>query len=202
MATLGSNNFLPSDEVSQTLQIVDDFTKIYGKHSFKMGIEYQHVKFSTLQPAWSRGQFDYNGEFTDIPNANSSTTGMAQMLLTPTAATVPNGVDFSGGTDESRASNINKTYDEKNYFAAYFQDDWKVNPKLTLNLGLRWDYFGPLGESNGGQANFIPSAQGPFSGPTYLIPASGKDNRAVTSGCANLLRGSACQGRHCAPLQR
>ena len=184
LATLGSNNFLPSDEVSQTLQIVDDFTKIYGAHAFKMGIEYQHVKFSTLQPAWSRGQFDYNGEFTDIPNANSSTTGMAQMLLDPIAATVPNGVDFSGGTDESRASNINRTYDEKNYFAAYFQDDWKVNPRLTLNLGLRWDYFGPLGEANGGQANFIPSAQGPFSGPTYLIPASGKDNRTVTSGCA------------------
>ena len=47
-------------------------------HNFKMGIEYQHVKFSTLQPAWSRGQFDYNGSFTDIPNSNSSTTGIAQ----------------------------------------------------------------------------------------------------------------------------
>ena len=61
LSTLGSNNFLPSDEISQTLQITDDFTKIYGKHNFKMGIEYQHVKFSTLQPAWSRGQFDYSG---------------------------------------------------------------------------------------------------------------------------------------------
>ena len=55
LANLGSNNFLPSDEVSQTLQITDDFTKIYGKHSFKMGVEYQTVKFSTLQPAWSHG---------------------------------------------------------------------------------------------------------------------------------------------------
>jgi hypothetical protein len=58
LAQLGSNSFLPSDEVSQTLQVTDDFTKIYGKHSFKMGIEYQTVKFSTLQPAWSHGQFD------------------------------------------------------------------------------------------------------------------------------------------------
>ena len=42
------------------------------------------------------------------------------------------------------ASNINKTYDEKMYVAPYFQDDWKVNPKLTINLGVRWDYFGPI----------------------------------------------------------
>ena len=187
LSTLGSNNFLPSDEVSQTLQVVDDFTKIYGKHNFKMGIEYQHVKFSTLQPAWSRGQFDYSGTFTDIPNLNSSTTGKAQMLLDPIAATVPNGLDFNGGTDETRASNINKTYDEKNYFATYFQDDWKVNPKLTLNLGLRWDYFGPIGETNGGQANFIPNPVGPFSSPTYLIPASGKDNRALSTSFTSLL---------------
>ncbi len=68
LQTLGSNNFLPSDEVSQTEQITDDLTKVYGSHSFKMGVEYQYVKFSTLQPAWSRGQFQYNGGFTDIPN--------------------------------------------------------------------------------------------------------------------------------------
>ncbi len=183
LSTLGSNSFLPSDEISQTLQITDDFTKIYGQHSFKMGIEYQHIKFSTLQPAWSRGQFDYSGTFTDIPNLNSSTTGIAQMLLQPQAATVANGVDFSGGSDEVRASNISKTYDEKGYFAAYFQDDWKVSPKLTLNLGLRWDYFGPINETNGGQANFV--ASGPPNGvPTYLIPATGKANRALSSGCA------------------
>jgi hypothetical protein len=192
LATLGSNNFLPSDEVSQTLQVVDDFTKIYKQHNFKMGIEYQDVKFSTLQPAFSRGQYDFNGEFTDIPNLNSSTTGIAQMLLDPIAAPAtidgnpnPNPVNFSGGSDQVQASNINKTYDLKHYFAAYFQDDWKLSPRLTLNLGLRWDYFGPLGETNGGQANFIPGPEGPFSGPTYLIPATGKDDRQVSSSANN-----------------
>jgi hypothetical protein len=186
LSNLGGNNFLPSDEVSQTLQITDDFTKIYGKHSFKTGIEYQHVKFSTLQPAYSRGQFDYNGTYTDVPNSNQNTTGIAQFLLQPQLATVPGGVNYSGGSDQVQASNINKTYDVKNYFAAYFQDDWKVSPKFTLNLGLRWDYFGPLGESNGGQANFIQS--GPPNGtPTYLIPATGKDNRALSTSFVNLL---------------
>ncbi len=60
LQTLGSNAFLPSDEVSSTFQVTDDFTKIYGKHTFKMGFEYQHVKFSTLQPPWSRGEFDFS----------------------------------------------------------------------------------------------------------------------------------------------
>jgi len=186
LTTLGSNNFLPSDEVSQTLQITDDFTKIYGKHNFKMGIEYQHVKFSTLQPAWSRGVFDYNGTFTDIPTKNSNTTGRAQLLLQPEVATVPNGVNYSGGSDQVQASNINKTYDVKNYFATYFQDDWKVNPKLTLNLGLRWDYFGPISESNGGQANFVPSGA-PNNKPEYIIPASGKDVRTLSPSFTSLL---------------
>src|SRR5579863_1484795 len=87
LAQLGSNSFLPSEEVSQTLQVTDDFTKVYGKHSFKMGIEYQNVKFSTLQPAWSHGQFDYNASFTDIPNKSATASGIAQMIL-PTEANV------------------------------------------------------------------------------------------------------------------
>jgi len=188
LSTLGSNNFLPSDEVSQTLQVTDDFTKIYGKHSFKAGFEMQHVKFSTLQPAWSRGQFDYNGTFTDIPNASNTTGGMAQMLLPPTKATVANGYDYSGGSDYVYASNINKTYDAKVYYAGYLQDDWKVNAKLTVNLGVRWDYFGPINETNGGQANFVPAAAGPITKPTFIIPATGKDNRTLSTNgtCAGI----------------
>jgi hypothetical protein len=185
LATLGSNNFLPSDEVSQTLQVTDDFTKVYGKHNFKTGIEYQHVKFSTLQPAWSRGQFDYNGSFTDVVGKNG-TNGIAQFVLQPEAATVPNGINYSGGSDQVYASNINKTYDEKMYFASYFQDDWKVSPKLTLNLGLRWDFFGPINEQNGGQANFVPGGA-PDNKPEYLIPASGKDNRSLSTSFTDLL---------------
>ena len=90
---LGSNSFLPSDEVSDTLQITDDFTKVYGPHSFKMGIEFQNVKFSTLQPAYSRGNFGYNSNsssvsYTDIPNLGGGATGRAQFLLVPQASTV------------------------------------------------------------------------------------------------------------------
>jgi len=57
LSTLGSNDYLPSDEVSQTLQVTDDITKS-SQAQFQGGFEYQHVRFSTLQPAESRGQFD------------------------------------------------------------------------------------------------------------------------------------------------
>src|SRR5579859_6815576 len=83
LQTLGGNAFLPSDEVSSTIQLTDDLTKIYGKHSFKMGFEWQHVKFSTLQPPWSHGQFGFGGNYTDIPGGNTDNTGVAQLLLIP-----------------------------------------------------------------------------------------------------------------------
>jgi len=181
LATLGSNAFLPSDEVSSTIQVTDDFTKIYGKHTFKMGFEAQHVKFSTLQPPWSRGQFNFDGVYTNVSGASDSTenTGIAQFLLTPMVAQPGVGtVDYLGGPGHENpgsnnsvfVSNISLTDNGKNYYGTYFQDDWKVSPKLTINLGLRWDFFGLVYEHHGHQANFVPSGP-PTGAPMYLIQA-------------------------------
>jgi len=172
---LGSNAFLPSDEVSQTTQLTDNFTKVYGKHSFKMGLEFQHVKYSTLQPPWSHGEFDYYGNYTDIPQGSTDNTGPAQFVLTPIASTV-GGPDFVGGSSNVFTSNISLTDDLKNYWGTYFEDDWKMNSKLTLNLGVRWDYFGQTHEHFGAQANWIPGTPGTGggaigTGAQYLIPA-------------------------------
>jgi hypothetical protein len=171
LQTLGGNAFLPSDEVSSTIQLNDDFTKIYGKHTFKMGIEWQHVKFSTLQPPWSRGQFNFDGTYTDIPNVGGGNTGRAQFLLSPEAATVPGGIDYVGGPNNVFASNISLSDNGKNYYGSYLQDDWKVSSKLTLNLGLRWDFFGLVYDHYGKQANFVPGGP-PGGGALYIIPPS------------------------------
>jgi Carboxypeptidase regulatory-like domain/TonB dependent receptor len=168
LSTLGSNNFLPSDEISSTFQLTDDVTKILGNHTFKMGFEWQHVKFSTLQPSWSHGQFDFNGAYTDIAGgSHSSNTGLAQLLLIPQASSVAGGVNYLGGTDDLRASNIGETDDGKSYYGGYVNDDWKVTPKLTLNLGLRYDFFGLVYEHHNAQANFVPD--GPGGVPTEVF---------------------------------
>ena len=190
LATLGSNAFLPSDEVSSTFQVTDDFTKIYGKHTFKMGIEWQHVKFSTLQPPWSRGEFDYSGLYTEIPGVGSGNTGRAQMLLTPILSTVPGGINYVGGpsgnSDDGAvhngiyASNISLTDNGKNYYGTYINDDWKVTPKLTVNLGLRWDFFGLVYEHHGAQANFVPGGA-PTGSPMYILPGGTNASNLSTS---------------------
>ena len=178
LQTLGSNAFLPSDEVTSTFQVTDDVTKILGKHTFKMGFEWQHVKFSTLQPPWSRGQFNFDGIYTDIPSNAHGNTGIAQFLLKPEASTVANGIPYVGGPNGVFVSNISLTDNGKDYYGGYVNDDWKLSPKLTVNLGLRYDFFGLVGEHHENQANFVPGGP-PTGAPMYIIPP-GKNSAFLT----------------------
>src|SRR6202044_4101682 len=100
---------------------------------------------------------------------------IADLLVTPINYEygVGNGVNQVGGQNGISASNIAATDDHRWYIGAYFQDDWKVNPKLTLNLGLRWDLFTPYAETRGYQANFIASGGGNGPTATYEMSAQG-----------------------------
>jgi hypothetical protein len=191
LSTLGSNAFLPSDEVSSTFQLTDDVTKIYGKHTFKMGFEFQHVKFSTLQPPWSHGQFNYGG-YTDTPGGTGGNVGIADLLLVPRTSTV-GGPDYVGGANGVFVSNISLTDNGKNYYGGYAQDDWKISSKLTLNLGVRYDFFGLVYEHHSNQANFVPNALG---APTYLMPG-GKDSCNNTFVSASFITLLAQDGINC-----
>ena len=191
LSTLGSNAFLPSDEVTSTFQLTDDLTKIFGKHTFKLGFEWQHVKFSTLQPPWSHGEYDYGtnsgGAFADIPGQNNSNTGRVDFLLTPTLSTVPGGINYVGGSNNVFLSNISLTDNGKNYYGGYAQDDWKITNKLTLNLGLRYDVFGLVFEHHSAQANFVPF--GPPTGhPMYIIPTGNAFTSQLSPSFLSLLQ--------------
>jgi len=165
---LGSNNYLPSIELSNTLQFTDNLTKNLGRQSIKVGFEVQHLRFSILQPPQGRGQWNFSGVYTEVPTTGGGNTGLAQMLLTPTPGTVAGASNLVGGADYVAASNFANTDMTRNYYGTYFQDDFKITSKFTLNLGLRWEYFGQIVERYGAQSNFLPSGTGAPS--EFLLP--------------------------------
>ncbi len=166
LSTLGSNEYLPSVEYSTTWQATDDATKIQGNQTFKTGFEFQRLDFAILQPPAGRGTWSFDGVFTEVPDESGGNTGLAQMLLTPIPATVPGGFNDVGGADSINVSNFSNTDMARDYYAAYFQDNWKATSKLTLNLGVRWEYFGQIVEQFGAQSNFLPAGPG---GPAQFL---------------------------------
>lgn len=158
--TLGSNEYLPSIEYSTTMQFTDNLTKVLGKHSMKAGFEWQRLGLSILQPPAGRGAFTFSGAYTEVPETSGGNTGLAQLLLSPIAGTVAGASDYVGGADSIQASNIANTDQQHPYYGVYFQDDYQLSSKLTINLGLRWEYFGQQQEVFGAQSNFLPAGNG------------------------------------------
>ena len=179
---IGARDWLVSDRFSNTYQFTENLTKVYGSHTFKGGFQYQHITFPWSAPPWSRGRFDFSGNYTSIPNLGDSSTGRVQLLLAPTTSSV-GGIDNVGGADTMFASNFGGIDNGKEYYGAYIQDDWKVTPKLTLNLGLRWEFFALVKENFGAQANFIPGAPG--STARFIIPADRQGNPPLSPSFIN-----------------
>jgi hypothetical protein len=175
---LGVGNYSPTLQYVWSLEGVDAVTKVYRSHTFKTGIQVDDLEGNISQPPQGRGDLTYNGMYTDVPNrisqSGSGLNGIGDILVAPQAYAygTGSGVNYVGGVASFSASNISATDDHRWYIGAYFQDDWKVTPRLTLNLGLRWDLFTPYAETRGYQANFIPTG-GNGSTATYYIPTAG-----------------------------
>lgn len=157
----------PNIRYSNTWQVTDNLTKITGKHTFKGGFEAQFLRFPWLDTPNSRGSFTF-GTYAGIPSVTGG-PGMPDLLLTPIPATVPGGIDYVGGPSGVSASSVAWIDDIRHYYGAYFQDDYKMTPSLTLNLGLRWEFFGQINEKYGANAIFNP---GTYSGLNTVLNAA------------------------------
>lgn len=169
LSSLGPGGWASTVSTEHTIQIIDNLTKIKGKHVLKAGVDINKFEGDIFQPVWGRGYMDFGGQYTDVPNLNNGTTGIAQFLLSPIASSV-GGTGFVGGPDNIIYSNSAFTNDHRSYIGGYVEDAWKVTPTFTLNLGLRYDLFTPYADDNGRQANIIPNNGGDGPGGAYYIP--------------------------------
>ncbi|PYT24892.1 MAG: TonB-dependent receptor [Acidobacteria bacterium] len=142
LTCFGSSTYQPTVEVQNVYHIVDSLSLVRGKHTIKIGAEVKpRVNFTILQPPSPRGYFEFSGQFTRDPNDLTNTgLGTADFLL--------------GRMSTAQvASFIDDTFQQPAFFL-YVQDDFKVNRKLTLNLGLRYDGVAATKEKYGAQASF------------------------------------------------
>jgi hypothetical protein len=181
LSDLGHASWVVSERFSNTAQFSDNLTKVYKSHAFKGGYMYQHIFFGSTQPPYARGEYYADGRYTSLVNQLDPSTGRVQLLLNQIPSTVPGGVDFLGGLNELRASPFGAVDAFKSYHGAYGQDSWHATSKLTVNYGLRWDWFSREQELQSEQSNMVP---GPPA--QYLIPAVWQ-NKPLSSSFVNNL---------------
>ncbi|MEN6608360.1 MAG: carboxypeptidase-like regulatory domain-containing protein, partial [Bryobacteraceae bacterium] len=155
-------------------------TRIQGSHTIKGGFDFRAYFDNQLQNTAAQGNFSVARSWTQGPNANKGSTtagnGIASLLLG-----IPSGQLINQPAIAARSS----------YWAGFFQDDWKVTRKLTLNLGLRYEVSMPRTERYNRLSVFNMNAKSPIAS---LVPAfnlrgamefRNADDRRLTSPDAN-----------------
>lgn len=138
---LGSRSFWPNINNTKLFQFTDTLFKSWGKHNLRAGGEFRRDNVFRNAARFARGQFAFNREFTADPNNRGATgDGFAEFML---------GLAANGTIGNETGENL-----WTNTLSAFIQDDWKVTPRLTLNLGVRYDIFFAPTFPDGGVSSF------------------------------------------------
>jgi hypothetical protein len=129
--------------LSQSQQTVDNLTIIRGKHTFKVGGSFSARRNDSTQWLTPNGSYTFTGVFSTRPPATTTNqyNAFADLLMADPSAYAVQTAPYL-----LRLQNYQ--------ISAYGQDDWRVTPNLTLNLGLRWEYFGKPADRYGRIASF------------------------------------------------
>jgi hypothetical protein len=147
----------PSFSQSQTISFSETLSWIHGKHNLRFGGDYRRVHRNFLTGSNPTGSFTFSGLFTEDAAGDEATgSSLADFLLgLPQQTTID--------------SVLNKAYLRDNVMDAYAQDDWRVLPYLTLNYGLRYEFYAPYTEKYGHLAFVDTNADAAFTGETEVV---------------------------------
>jgi hypothetical protein len=157
-----TSNWTPWNNKADDYQIRDDISWTKGAHSMKIGGSWAIYKKTQDAFANTQGNFKFDGSFTG--------NDFADYLLGYAQQYQEDAVKISG-----QWNNVS--------WAAYFQDNWRVNNRLTLNLGLRWDGIPHTYEANQQSTNFYPNLYNPAAAATFDT-AGHICSSAADPGCA------------------
>jgi hypothetical protein len=158
-------NPTPEVFIDNVFQYGDNLTWQHGKHLLKFGAELTRYQQNSFYPGndGELGYFNYTGQFTSAPGSGK-TYGFADFLI--------------GDAYEAAVGQVVGRTGQRQYRNAYFaQDDYKITPTLTLNLGLRYEYDQPIYEVNNKEANIdLKTATVEYAG---RIPAANTFSNAT-----------------------
>jgi hypothetical protein len=162
----GLNEQQPRSAIQQTISFSETFSWIHGKHNMRFGGDYRRVHNDFLSSSNATGSFTFTGLFTQDAASDTNTgSSLADFLL---------------GLPQQTALNsaINKSYLRDNVLDGFAQDDWRWRPSLTLNYGLRYEFFAPYTEKYGHLAEVLTNPTAGFTSQTEVqsgqngLPAS------------------------------